>query len=187
MAVRGRRRGRGAWAMAVGVLAVAACGAGQTTPPGSAPPESAPPVVGLDQLSFRPVLATADAGLPEAPPQTPPPAPPVGPPEGVPPPPPELTLDYAGPPDDLGGFVAAYRAAFGLTEGPDEAVESAGSRLCAYLQRQATPNGSVDLERAVTEADINEPGYPREVWQQAFEIATAHFCGEFSFAPGTEG
>lgn len=180
-----------------GAMAIVGCGTGlgptsiPGTPgaatPGTGTGSAAPTLVPLDQLSLTPAIETPDPALVRTPDQTPPPAPPAGPPEGVPPPPPEVTLDYTGPADDLAGFIAAYRQAFGIPEAPDEAIAGAGARLCTYLQRQATANGSVDLGRVITEADINEPGYPREVWQQAFEIATAHYCGEFSFAPGTEG
>lgn len=181
----GRGPGIAVAATLIGALTVLACSSGPTasTPgtPGARTP--GPTVVGLDQLSLEPALETADPG----PVGTPGELPPIGPPEGVPPPPPEVTVEYSGPADDLAGFVAAYREAFMVPELSDEAIGTAGARLCTYLQRQATPDGSVDRDRAVTEAEINEPGYPREAWLQAFEIATSHYCGEFSLAPGTEG
>ena len=182
---RSPRRGSALLATLVGALTFAACSSGPTasTPGTDGAGTPGPTIVGLDQLSLRPAVETAEPDLEEAPLGTPP----GGPPEGVAPPPPEVAVEYAGPADDLPGFVAAYREAFMVPELTDEAIGTAGARLCTYLGRHATPNGSVDLGRAVTEADINEPGYPREVWQEAFRIATAHYCDEFSFAPGTEG
>lgn len=179
------RRIAASWVLMT-ALVVVACSMGPAATsisgtPGASPP--APTVPGLDQLSLPPAEATAEPAAISSPVGSPP----AGPPEGVPPPPPEVTLEYTGPADDLAGFVAAYRAAFEITDASDEAIGGAGARLCTYLQRQATPNGSVDLSRVVTEADINEPGYPREVWEHAFQIAMSHYCGGFSFAPGTEG
>lgn len=178
---------------ALAAVVLVACSGGLAPSPSAAGPSAgtaAPTVPPLDQLSLTPALVTAEPDVAGPPLETPPAGPPEGippPPEGAPPPPPEVTVEYTGPADDLAGFVAAYRQTFAITELSDEVIATAGARLCTYLQRQATPNGSVDLGRAMTEADINEPGYPREVWQLAFELATAHYCGEFSFAPGTEG
>ena len=154
-------------------VSVIACDAGTRSSPGATS-------IALPSVSLNPATETS---TPE-PAGTPGDAPPVGPPSNVPSPP-GLTVDYSGPPDDLPAFVAAYRSAFQVPELTEEQIAGAGARLCTYLQRHATANGSVDLARALIEAEINEPGYPREVWELAFELANASYCTEFSVP--TEG
>lgn len=159
-----------AWVVA---LVVVACQAGSPATP-------APTAIVLPSLSLLPASETS---TPE-PAATPGEVPPIGPPSNVPPPP-EVAVEYAGPPDDLTAFVTAYRSAFQVPELSDQQIADAGARLCTYLQRHATPNGAVDVDRALAEAEIHEPGYPRDAWQRAFQLASADYCGEFSFA--TEG
>lgn len=95
---------------------------------------------------------------------------PVGTPSIPPPPEPDYVLGA----DDMAAFVDAYRAAYPDVELDDATIEAAGAQLCTYLMRQ------VDAEDALTEADHNEPGRAREDWMDAFELATAHYCGEFA-------
>lgn len=127
-------------------------------------------------MSLNPAVETS---TPE-PVGTPGELPPVGPPSGVPPPP-DVSTSYSGVADDLAAFIAAYRAAFEVAALSDQQVADAGARLCAYLQGQADDSGVVDAERALADAEINEPGYPREVWVLAFEIASTSYCGAFTF------
>ena len=154
---------------AVVALTIAACGTG----PGSSPAQTA---ITVPSMSLIPA---AETSTPE-PFGTPGELPPIAPPSGVPPPP-DVTTGYSGPADDLPGFIAAYRAAFQVPELTDQQVADAGARLCAYLQGQADASGVVDAERALADAEVNEPGYPRDVWVLAFEIASASYCGAFTF------
>jgi hypothetical protein len=157
-----------------------------TTP--SEAPSAAPTVLRVDQLSLPPAADTpppvpvADAG--EIPLDGPPEGIPPPPADGVaPPPPPEVIVEYDGEPLDLAGFIAEYRDEFGPLDVSDADIATAGARLCTYLQRHAAPDGSVDIERAMTEADINEPGYQRLSWLVAFRVAVTHYCGGFSYSP----
>ncbi len=59
--------------------------------------------------------------------------------------------------------------------------------MCTYLQHQADASGVVDAYRALTEAEIEQPGYPRGVWAAAFELAATHFCTDLSFDPEGQG
>jgi hypothetical protein len=136
----------------------------------------APTAIMVPTMSLIPAVETS---TPE-PAGTPGELPPVGPPSGVPPPP-DVSTGYSGPADDLVAFVAAYRAAFQVTELSDQQIQEAGARLCAYLQGQADDNGVVDAERALADAEINEPGYPRDEWVLAFGIASTSYCGAFTF------
>lgn len=154
---------------AVLALTIAACATGSPSSP-------APTGLTLPSMSLNPAVETS---TPE-PVGTPGELPPVGPPSGVPPPP-DASTSYSGSPDDLTAFVSAYRAAFQVTELTDQQIADAGARLCSYLQGQADESGVVDAQRALADAEINEPGYPRDVWVMAFDIASASYCGAFTF------
>ncbi len=184
-------RSRVAPVLVAALLAVAvavACDAGvrpsATSPEG---PSAAPTVLPVDQLSLPPAAETpapapvADPG--ELPLEGPPDGIPPPPVDGSAPPPPEVTVEYAGAPRDLAGFIAEYRDEFGPIDASDDVIATAGARLCTYLQRHATTDGSVDIERAMNEADINEPGYLRLTWLVAFRVAVTHYCGGFSYSP----
>lgn len=108
------------------------------------------------------------AGIPSVPP-------PSGDPEA-----PEIEVEYDLSADDSDAFADAYRTAFESLDLTDEEINIAGARLCTYLMRHADADGAVALEDAITEADLNQPGFARETWELAFEIATSHYCGEFS-------
>jgi hypothetical protein len=131
----------------------------------------------VPSVSLVPAVETSTPG----PVETPGEVPLVGPPSGVPLPPPGVTPDYQQAADDLAAFVDAYRQAFQVPELPEEAIAAAGARVCTYLQRHADTSGRVDIAGALTEAEINQPGFPREVWLTAFEAAIANYCREFSF------
>ena len=139
-------------------------------------PTAGPSVPSVVELSLPPAAQIAP------PPSVGPPAelPPFAPPCGPPPPPPAVIVDYTNEARDLAGFVAAYRETFGVPNLDAAPIDEAGARLCTYLQRHADANGVVVTERAVTEADINEPGYPRDVWVQAYALASAFYCPEFT-------
>ena len=132
------------------------------------------------------LIPAAETSTP-APVETPGELPPVGPPSGVPLPPPGVTPDYQQAADDLAAFVAAYRQAFQVPELPEEAIAAAGARVCGYLQRHADASGLVTIANALTEAEINQPGFPREVWLAAFEAAKASYCREFTFDSEGQG
>ena len=150
-------------------LAAAACDTGRINSP-------APTSISVPSVSLIPATETS----------TPQPfgtageVPPIGPPSGVPPPP-EAIAAYSEPADDLPAFVAAYRTAFQVPELSDQQIADAGARLCTYLQGQADDSGIVDAGRALADAEINEPGYPREVWLVGFELASTNYCREFTF------
>lgn len=82
--------------------------------------------------------------------------------------------------DDLAAFVDAYAAAFPEANLTADEIDLAGSRLCTYLMRHADADDWVDAANALSEADVSEPGYARETWVAAFELALANYCGEFS-------
>lgn len=153
------------------VLAVLALGC-DATPTGTTVP-TFPTAAGP---SLPPARETVAPPSDEQPPVLPPSIPP--PPSGPPPPPP-LAIDYVQPASDLEGFVVAYRAAFGVPELDADVVAQAGARLCTYLQRHTDAAGVVDVDAAVTEADINEPGYPRAAWIGGFGVANDFYCDEF--------
>lgn len=166
------RRPRQSPGVSFGLLALvaAACGGGAlATPEGSA--------IVVPSVSFVPAQETSTPEPVEAPDELPP----IAPPSNVPPPPSLPGPDYAGSPDDLAAFASAYREALQVPDLADEEITAAGARLCSYLQRHAGADGVVDVERALTEAEINEPGYPREAWLVAFELASTFFCSELSF------
>ena len=159
---------------AVAVVA-AACAGGTSGPGGN------PTVPGVDQLSLPPAQVTTEpvpVESPGAPPS-------VGTPEGTAPAPPEVTVDYTGPADDLAGFIAAYRETFGA-DIPDDEIGAAGARLCTYLQRHAGADGTVPIGTAIGEADLNEPGYPRDVWVAAYELVTTYYCTELIVVGGDQ-
>jgi hypothetical protein len=82
--------------------------------------------------------------------------------------------------DDLAAFAAEYREVFPGSADFDEAqFDAVGSHLCTYLMRHADAAGVVDVESALIEADMNEPGYTRDDWLSALEVANTHYCGEF--------
>lgn len=136
----------------------------------------APTVVALPDVSLAPADDTAapDAMpiLPELPSVPPPPS-------GVPVPP-DPDVDYTFDADDLEAFLAAYQEAFPEAGVDRGMIASAGASLCTYLMRHADGDGVVSLDDAMVEADLNEPGYSREAWLLAFEIATASYCGQFT-------
>jgi hypothetical protein len=103
----------------------------------------------------------------------------VGLPEGSPSDAPEPPSEYVVGADDIDAFVAAYRDAFG-TSLSDAELDLVGSHLCTYLIRHADQQGNVTLADALTEADINEPGFARSDWLISFEIANAYYCSEFT-------
>lgn len=98
--------------------------------------------------------------------------------------PPPLRPAYGDRADDLEGFAQAYRSAL-LDAGLGNAA-AAGRDLCTYLMRHADEEGVVSLGDAVTEADIHQPGYPRETWVRGFELATEHYCPEFTLVSEDE-
>lgn len=166
------------WTALAVALVVSACQAGST----SVPTPTTIPSVSL--VPARETSTPEPVGIPVDLPPVPPPSG-VAPPSSVPAP--GAATDYVGDPDDLAAFVAAYRSAFDVPELTDQQIADAGARLGAYLQRQADATGAVDVRRALIEAEINEPGYPREVWILAFELASADYCDELSFDPDVEG
>lgn len=107
-------------------------------------------------------------------------APSIALPSGDPGAPPAPPTDYQDEPDDFSGFADAYRAAFPGVVFSDQEVRAAGATLCTYLMRHANGNGTVTLEDALIEADLNQPGFPRSDWLTALEIANQHYCGSFS-------
>lgn len=118
--------------------------------------------------------------------ETPGAPPPVGPPSSVPPPP-DAPVGYSGSPEDLAAFIGGYRSAFQIPELTDQQIADAGARLCSYLQGQAGPDGVVDAARALADAEMHEPGYPREAWVAAFQVASETYCPAFSFDVEGEG
>lgn len=161
---------RARWLIAAVVLMLAACGTetGQPTAIASVP--------ALDEVSLPPA---EESNTPAAA-TTPEPLPSADVPSGEPS---AATLpngDYTAAADDLDAFVAAYRAAYPDDKLTDEALDNAGSRYCGYLARHASSNGVVDPNGALTEADLNEPGYSRESWMAVLEMAATDYCGQFS-------
>jgi hypothetical protein len=155
----------------VAVIAlIAACSVG-----GSVPTPSAQTPVDVTLISFVPASAAPAPAVPASLAAQASVAPPVGEPSVAP-----VSVDYTLGADDLPAFAAAYRAAFAGVEIDDAAVDVAGARLCTYLMREAGPGGSVALSDALAEAEVNEPGYAPEDWIAAFEVATAHYCGEYT-------
>lgn len=170
------RRMSAAAAICIALLAATACGSdggGVSTVGLSATPAITP--IDIADVSLPPASTTAE-------PETIPTSvtvPSVDLPSGDPSPflPPS---DYRLGADDLAAFGAAYDAVFGVSGLDDAGYDAVGSHLCTYLMRHADVNGVVDLESALIEADINEPGYTRGDWLAAFEIADAYYCGEFA-------
>lgn len=103
----------------------------------------------------------------------------LAPPPDDSPAPPEVDVDYVFGADDLDSFAEAYQSMFGV-ELDRDAADQIGARVCTYLMRHADGDGVVDVQSAVIEADLNEPGYPRADWMAAFEVANAYYCGEFA-------
>lgn len=161
------RRHLAAIAIACLALLVVACGSGTGSTTGPTP-------VNVAEMSLPP----ADEAITPAPVATSETLPSEGPPTGVPEPP-EVSVDYTLGADDPAGFRQAYRSAFEGIDLDDAAVDAAGARLCSYLMRRADAAGTVALEDVLMEANLNEPGFSREAWVAAFEVATAHYCGEF--------
>ena len=155
------------------VALVAACSAGGT---GAAPSGETPVDVSL--ISLVPASAAPAPEVLASVGAQPSVAKPVGEPSVA-----AVTVDYTLGADDLPAFAAAYRAAFAGVEIDDAAVDVAGARLCTYLMRQAGTGGSVALDDALAEAEVNEPGYAPEDWITAFGVATAHYCGEYTVEP----
>lgn len=148
--------------------------AGCSTGSGSAPPAGSPPLT--EDVSLTPAKVSAEpAAVPSALVE-----PSIALPSGDPGAPPSPPSDYQNEPDDFAGFAAAYRAAFSGVQLTDEQVRAAGSALCTYLMRHADGGGTVDLEEALIEADISQPGFARSDWLTALEIANEHYCGSFS-------
>lgn len=158
------------------VAAVALASACSVGGSGSVPSGQTP--VDIKLISFVPSTAVPAPVLLASVPAQPSVAPPVGEPSVAP-----VTVGYTLGADDLPGFAEAYRAAFAGFEIDDGAVEVAGARLCTYLMRHAGAGGSVSLEDALAEAEVNEPGYAPEDWIAAFGVATAHYCGEYTVEP----
>jgi hypothetical protein len=170
---RGPSRLLGGPALALVALVAVACG----TATSSAPTSTA---IAIPSLSLIPATETSTPEPAATLGEVPQIGPPSGPPSSVPPPP-EGIAGYSDTADDLSTFVAAYRTAFQVPELSDQQIAEAGARLCSYLKGQADAAGIVDAGRALTDAEINEPGYPREVWQAAFELASTSYCSEFTF------
>jgi hypothetical protein len=167
-----RRSNLAAAAAVLLTIVMAACAG----PGGADLPTALPTPVVLDQVS-----------LPPASDEVPPPSqiPDVGDIPSVPPPSgdaetPAVEVGYDLGADDADAFAAAYRSAFGTLELTDEQVDTAGARLCTYLMRNADADGFVELDAAIAEADVNQPGFGPETWETAFGIATDHYCGEYS-------
>jgi hypothetical protein len=150
-------------------LVVAACGSAPGTPGASFP--------GAAELSLPPARENVAPPSADLPPDLPEFIPP--PPSGAPPPPP-MPIDYSTAAADLAGFVAAYREAFAVPDVEEGVVAKAGARLCTYLERNADPSGVVHLDRALADADLFEPGYPRDAWLAGFEIANRYYCTAFA-------
>lgn len=103
---------------------------------------------------------------------------PTGPPGGTSLP--SVLPPYRGRADDLQGFTQAFRAALGDARlGEADAV---GRELCTYLVHHADDSGVVAVDQAVNEAEIHQPGYARETWLRAFQLASEHYCPEFDLA-----
>jgi hypothetical protein len=148
-------------------LLVAACA--------SAPPTPSASFTGVDAQSLPPAREHVAPPSAELPPDLPAFIPP--PPSGAPPPP--VTVEYSGAAADLAGFVAAYREAFAVPDLDEGAIARAGASLCTYLERNTDPSGVVHLDRALADADLFEPGYPRDAWVTGFGIATRFYCSDF--------
>lgn len=91
-----------------------------------------------------------------------------------------VTVEYTIGAADRAAFIDAWRAAFPGVEMDDGAIDSAGARLCTYLMRHADAAGSVALDDALAEAELNEPGYAQEYWLAAFEVANTDYCRDFT-------
>jgi len=153
-------------------LVMGACGASTTAEPTSS--ATVPPIAGM---SLQPA---AEAPTPQ-PVDSAEPLPSIVVPTGTP----EASTagnvpEYNAGADDLTAFAATYRVAFPGLEFGDEDLDAIGARLCTYLSRHADASGVVDAAAALTEADLSEPGYARNDWVIAFELAMEHYCGEFS-------
>lgn len=155
-------------------MLVTACAQGGPSTGGSAG-TPAPTPVNIADVSLGP--ASAGSATPDAVPsaETLPSAEvPTGePPEFVPP------SEYALGADDLDAFSAAYEELFPGSGLDASGFDAVGTHLCTYLLRHADDDGVVDLEAALIEADMNEPGYTRGDWLAALGSANAHYCGEF--------
>jgi hypothetical protein len=149
-------------------LLVAACASAPAATPSAS-------FTGGAELSLPPAREHVAPPSAELPPDLPAFIPP--PPSGAPPPP--MTVDYSGVAADLAGFVAAYREAFAVPDLDEGAIAEAGARLCSYLERSADPSGVVHLDLALADADLFEPGYPRDAWLAGFEIADRFYCPDF--------
>lgn len=148
-------------------LLASACGAATTS-------TAAPTPINVNEMSMNPAEETRTPEPVESLEELPSAAPPSGDPEVE-----EVTVDYTLGADDAEAFAAAYRSTFEGADLDDQTVDTAGARLCTYLMRHADDDGAVAMEDAMLEADLNEPGYAREAWIAAFDVATAHYCGEF--------
>lgn len=136
--------------------------------------DGAPAVVDIGDVSLTPAAEGATPDLIESVAPLPSAEPPTGEPTEAS----GISIDYTLGADDLAGFVDAYRTAFPSADG-DEGTIAAGARLCTYLMRHAGPDGAVDLEDALAEANLHEPGFPRDDWIVAFQAASRYYCGEF--------
>ena len=154
-------------------LLLAACGGGAST--GDADSTPAPTPVDIAEISLAPAPESA---TPESVPSAAA-LPPAEVPTGEPPPfqPPS---DYVLGADDLDAFSAGYEELFPGTGLDATGFDAVGSHLCTYLMRHADADGVVDLEAALIEADMNEPGYTRGDWLSALAVANAYYCGEFT-------
>ena len=156
-------------------MLVAACGGNNGGSAGGAGPTSAPTPVDIAEVSLIPAAETA---TPEAIPSAaaiPSAEVPVGEPPAFEPP-----NEYVLGADDLAAFSAAYDELFPGTGFDESQFDAVGGHLCTYLMRHADADGAVDLEAALIEADVNEPGYTRGDWLAAFSAANAYYCGEFT-------
>jgi hypothetical protein len=153
-------------------LLTAACGAadgsGEATPPATAPLLAEISLPPAEEEATPEAIASTEPLPSVRPPDEPPSIPPLPPP------------DYTRGADDMAAFVEAYRDAYSYVELDDATIEAAGARLCTYLMNHADAEGTVAPEDVLAEADLSEPGYAPEDWMQAFELATDHYCGEFS-------
>jgi hypothetical protein len=141
--------------------------------------EGSPGPTPIDDIADVSLAPASEGATPEAVESTaalPSTAPPSGEPSAAPLP----GVDYTFGADDAAAFADAYTAAFASAELDEETIDLAGARLCTYLMRHADAAGVVALEDALIEADINEPGFARADWLTAFEVANAHYCGEFT-------
>jgi hypothetical protein len=145
-------------------------------------PGASPAASGVAVPSFS-LLPAAETSTP-APFETPAAPPDVGLPDSLPPP---IPSDAAQAAEELSSFVAAFGEGLQEPDLADPRIAAAGARLCAYLQQHADPSGIVDAVRALAAAEVDLPGYPRELWTDAFELASSHVCTNLTFEAEGQG